>query len=158
MLRRALHFGIRTGTAATACMSLIVLGSQLARVYRGRHGPVKIADGIMEGMPGKRQHGRERALVTTVAYESYGVAAASLFACLWHKFGPKRRCPLVHGMLFSLGWWGLRSKGWVPGLNLMPSPKRDHPGRVVTNIASHLVYGAVLGANARNLEAARGRA
>lgn len=158
MLRRALHFGIWTGTAATACMTLVMLGSRLSRVHQGKHPPEKSAEksteGIIEPVSGRRLSHGERAFITAVADESYGVAAASLFACLWQRFGPRRNWPLLHGMLFSLGLWALRYKGRRRGLRLMPSPKCDRPGRVITSVAAHLVYGAVLGANARKLEAA----
>jgi hypothetical protein len=155
VLRRALHFGIGTGTLATACMSLVLLGLRSGRTHRGKHPPEKVTEGIIERISGRKLNDRERLLATATAHEGYGIAAASVFALLWERFGPRRKWPVIHGMLFSLGLWFVSYKGWVPGLKLMPSPKRDRRGGVATNIASHLAYGAVLGANARKLEARR---
>ena len=129
-----------------------MLGFRLSRAHRGKHPPEKINERIGGTISGKKLTEPERALATLVVHESYGVAAASLFASLWERFGPKRKWPVIHGMLFSLGLWLLRYKGWLPGLKLRPSPERDHPGGVAANIAAHLVYGGVLGAQARQLE------
>ncbi len=152
VLRRAIFFGIRTGTVATACMTLVMLSFRESRSHRGKQAPEKISEELIKGLSGKKTPQSERVLATAIAHEGYGIAAASLFACLWQKFGPKRKWPVFHGMWFSLGLWFVSYKGWAPGLNLMPSPGRDRPGRVAANIASHLAYGAVLGANARHLE------
>ena len=152
MLRRALYFGIGTGTLATACMGLVMLGLRSRRTHRAKHPPDKVTKGIVERIPGSKLNKHAPMLATAAAHEGYGVAAASLFALLWERFGPRRKWPVIHGMLFSLGLWFVSYKGWLPGSNPTPSPTCDHRRRVATNLASHLAYGAVLGANARRLE------
>ena len=152
MLRRALYFGIGIGTLATVCMRLVKLGLRPSRTHRGKHAPEKVTEGIIEKISGGKWSKKERMLVTVAAHEGYGIAAASLFALLWERFGPRRKWPVIHGMLFSLGLWFVGYKGWVPRLNLMRSAKCDRRGGAATDIASHLAYGAVLGANARKLE------
>lgn len=154
VLRRALQFGIVKGTIATGCMSLVMLAFRVSRNHRGKHPPERITPGASKPFSGNSLHHGERLLATAIAHESYGVAAASVFACLWQRFGPRRRWPVIHGMLFSLGLWWVSYKGWVPDLNLMAQPRRDRPGGVVANVTGHLTYGAVLGANARKLESA----
>lgn len=136
-------------------MSLVMMGFRVKRTYGGKHPPEKITQGSTDAIAGKKLTRQERMLATVMAHEGYGVAAASVFAGLWQKFGPKRRWPVVHGMLFSLGFWFVSYKGWVPGVKLKPPPERDRPRRVIASVAAHMAYGAVLGANARKLQAVR---
>lgn len=74
----------------------------------------------------------------------YGMVGAAVFARLWQRFGPKK-WPVMHGMLYSVGLWFLSSKAKVPHLSSL-EPTRG--GRLSSGITSHLIYGAVLGAEA----------
>lgn len=81
---------------------------------------------------------------TTAVEVGYGIGGSSLFAGLWQRFGPKK-WPVMHGMLFSMGLWFLSSKAKVPHL---PSREATRGVRLASGITSHLIYGAVLGAEA----------
>lgn len=55
------------------------------------------------------------------------------------------------GVAAGLSVWGASYAGWVPALGLLPPPDADRPGRPTAMVASHVAFGAALGAGVRAL-------
>jgi hypothetical protein len=78
------------------------------------------------------------------AHLAFGAGSGVAFALLQRQLR-SRYASGAQGMAFALLIWLVSYKGWVPALRIMPSAEQDRPGRVMTMIAAHLVYGATLG-------------
>jgi hypothetical protein len=80
--------------------------------------------------------------VASLAHLGFGAAGGALLAAASGIIG--------HGLTTALAlpWalliWAGSYFGWVPALNILPPPPKDHPGRAWTMLVAHLVYGAVL--------------
>lgn len=84
-----------------------------------------------------------------VAHLGYGSLLGALFA-----LAQPRRVSTPRGVAFGVVVWATNYAGVLPALRIMPRPSRDRPGRQLAIIASHLVYGGVLGAILRRLGSA----
>jgi hypothetical protein len=49
-------------------------------------------------------------------------------------------------VVYATAVYAISYLGWIPALNLMPAAGEDRPGRSVTMLVAHWVYGATLGA------------
>jgi len=51
----------------------------------------------------------------------------------------------VAGLAFGSGVWLVSYWGWLPSLGILPPPDQDRPGRQLSMLAAHWVFGATLG-------------
>lgn len=144
--------GAGAGLAATVVMSGVMLGAQRAGLT-GKLPPRKITQRTLDRL-GVRRSRRAEDVSTTVAHLGYGAASGALFdRTLRGRVWP--RAPVAEGVLFGAAVWLVSYFGWLPALRIMPSPPRDRPGRALTMLVAHVVFGAVLGALRPNSPAAR---
>ncbi|PPF87857.1 hypothetical protein C5B96_03480 [Subtercola sp. Z020] len=133
--------GIVTGLAATAAMSVVFVGADRAGAV-DRPPPRSIVDHFLPFVPPKAS---DRAAATT--HFAYGAAGGVAFELLMHALHePRLGRRLASGAAFGLAVWAAGYEGWVPAMNVLPPAHRDHPARVASELAAHLVYGLSLGA------------
>jgi uncharacterized membrane protein YagU involved in acid resistance len=139
---RSLFTGAADGTVATLAMSGVMFGAQRAG-WLGEMPPRKITKHALR-RAGAAEGRRTKDALSALAHVAFGAAAGSLFESLHATWG--RRVGPVGGAAFGVAVWLVSYAGWVPGLRLLPPPRRDDPGRQVSMVIAHVVYGAVLGA------------
>jgi hypothetical protein len=139
---RKLAYGMLAGVAATTAMSALMLAANRAGVM-GKTPPAKITERFLDKI-GKPQPKTTTRALAAGAHLGYGAVFGALFAGLSDRFYLSR--PITSGVVFGSLLWGASYFGWVPAMGVLPPPTRDRPGRPLTMFASHLVYGAVLGA------------
>jgi hypothetical protein len=82
---------------------------------------------------------------TVLTHLGFGVATGALFGVLSRRLHP--RVPgAVQGALFGSVVWAASYAGWVPALDIMPSPRKDRPDRPWVMFLGHLIFGGLLGA------------
>jgi putative membrane protein len=86
-----------------------------------------------------------------VAHLVYGALCGLVFVGLQASVPAAPRRPL--GIGFGLLVWLGSYLGLLPALKLYPRPEADSPGRVVTMIVAHVVFGLSLAEFDRQLEA-----
>jgi hypothetical protein len=133
---RALR-GAAAGLAATAAMSSVMTASERVGVLRGQP-PRLLVDRFAPAL-GDRGAGR----AATMLHAVIGAGAGAVFA----ELVPRRRSP-ARGVLYGLVLWVIGYEGVVPALGVLPLAHRDDRGRVLTMLAAHVVFGAVLGRRA----------
>jgi len=84
---------------------------------------------------------RERDVATTVAHFAFGAAAGMLYG-IAHK---SQRATLMTGIMYGLSVWALAYGVVLPSLGLHRAAQDDTEDRNQVLIASHVVWGAVLG-------------
>jgi hypothetical protein len=138
---RAIAGGIGAGAAATLAMSGLMLGAQRAGLMR-KQPPEKITEKFLDELHVQRSESEENAW-STIAHFGFGMASGGLFGALRGRL--LRAHPVGEGVLFGTLVWAASYCGWIPALAIMPPPTRDRPGRSITMLAAHIVFGAVLG-------------
>ncbi|MDB5213650.1 MAG: hypothetical protein JWO86_1577 [Myxococcaceae bacterium] len=145
--------GFAGGLIATVAMSAVMLGAQKAGLL-GRMPPRRITDALLGalGVHRKTPEPARRALAT-INHFAFGGASGALFG-LAHAAWRVRvsnasgvrghRAPLLAGLAFGTAVWAVSYAGWVPRLGIMPMPHQDRPGRPMTMVVAHWVFGAVL--------------
>jgi hypothetical protein len=141
---RDLLLGARAGLVATALMSLLMLAAKAAGLT-GRLPPATITDTAMAKLPSPRQPDRdERDAIAAAVHFGFGTAAGAIFGLT--AAGVRRIwLSTALGVLYATVVYAVSDLGWIPALNLMPPATRDRPGRSVTMLVAHWVYGATLG-------------
>lgn len=81
-----------------------------------------------------------RNTVAVAAHFAYGVAGGAIYA----SFQPKRP-GVTTGLAYGALVWAAGYEGWLPAMGILPPAHRDKPGRALTMLAAHLLYGGVLG-------------
>ncbi|MEN3308350.1 MAG: putative rane protein [Micromonosporaceae bacterium] len=132
--------GAVAGAAATVPMTAWMLGGQ-ALTRHGELAPKRLVrrSARRAGLRARRG-GPGTALATTAAHLGFGAACGALYGAVVLRSSPAR------GAGFGIGVWAASYTGWIPALGLLPPPHRDHPGRALTMLTAHLIYGAGLGA------------
>ena len=137
--------GAAAGLAATVPMTIVMeaLRAWLPREQFRRMPPREIVDRTVE-MTGEAPHvdEGERFAITTAAHFAFGAAAGGLYGAL---VGRGRSSPLA-GIGYGLTVWALAYGVGLPSLCLHPAAADDTKDRNEVLIASHIVWGAVLGA------------
>ncbi len=82
---------------------------------------------------------------TAVTHLGFGAATGAAFGVISRKLGVPVS-PIAQGAVWGGLVWAASYAGWVPALHIMPSPKRDRPGRPWVMFLGHLVFGGLLGA------------
>jgi hypothetical protein len=141
--------GAVAGVAATVVMTAVLEAGRRWSSFR-THPPTRIVRTVLAGSPDRRLAGE--AVFAGLAHLGYGASCGVLFAFLTRRRPMVGSRPAVgYGLLLWLAGYGL----WVPAIGAVPPPQRDQPGRQLTLVAGHLVYGLVLGAGLRGLRQAR---
>lgn len=92
-------------------------------------------------------------VATPVTHLAYGTGAGAVFAMLPPSLpGPAT----VRGVVFATGLLLASYEGWVPAAGIMADLGDQTTGGRFTLVASHLVYGAVLGALVGDRPGSRG--
>lgn len=143
MLRDAAA-GAAAGVVATVPMSGLMLAAQKAGLV-GKQPPKRITEAALDaaGVQGRTE--REEDALSALAHLAFGAGAGALFG-VGARALPARAPRVPAGVAFGLLVWLASYAGWVPALGVLPPPGRDRPGRPVTMVLAHVVYGAVLGA------------
>ena len=140
--------GAVAGFGATVAMSGVMLTTQ--RLI-GQQPPKQIVETGLEvggvADPDRVEPGTNA--LAAVAHLGYGSALGALFA-----LAQPRRASALRGVAFGVAVWAANYGGVLPAVGILPPPSRDRPGRQPAIIASHLVYGGVLGAIVRRLASA----
>lgn len=105
------------------------------RIVKGTSGSARV--------PGSLDRATEDA-VWPGAHLAIGVVFGVIYSLLQTRL-PRPIDPLTGGLLFGLAEWFVSYQGVAPALDLMPPASRDDRSRQATNVAAHLVYGAVVG-------------
>jgi putative membrane protein len=84
---------------------------------------------------------RDRAALATITHFAFGAAAGALYGAVVDS----RRSSVLKGVAYGLTVWALAYGVGLPSLGLHPAATRDTTDRNEVLIASHLVWGAVLG-------------
>lgn len=134
--------GAAAGVAATAAMSLLMLGAKKLGAL-GEPPPRRIVRRLLGP---RAPRGASLDVAALAAHVAFGAGMGALFATL-----PPRARSQGGGLLFGAGVWAVNYAGVLPKAGLMPPAGRDRVGRPSSMIAAHLVYGAALAASHRRL-------
>jgi hypothetical protein len=105
--------------------------------------PVQITDevaGRTNALPEQGERGFTPALLA--AHVGYGASGGALYAVI-RRFLPGS--PAAAGLVFGELVWAGSYLGYLPALELYPSPEHDARQRTLVMIAAHAIYGIVLG-------------
>ena len=144
---QARHSSVRgalAGVVATGAMSGLMLGLQQFGLL-GKTPPRKISERLLAVPLRRWPHRRKRKAISVINHLAFGAVAGALFPVLSGR-ASQRPARMLLGMAYGAAvWFGMY--GYVlPAVGLMPSMRRDRRDRPVSMAASHLIYGAVLGA------------
>ncbi len=141
--QRAVYGGAIAGMVATAAMSATML---VAHRFGLMHEPPpqRIADAALAVAGGRQAPDWLRKSTAAAGHFGFGAALGAAFATLQRHYPAPLAAP-VRGMLLATTVWFVSYQGWVPALGIMPSARRDQPGRPLTMLVAHWIYGATLG-------------
>lgn len=89
-----------------------------------------------------RTHSRSTASVAWMAaHEAYGMACGMGYV---HVRPLMPSSPRVAGLIFGGAVWGVSYLGYLPALDLYPSPDDDSRSRLTVMVIAHAVFGIVL--------------
>lgn len=134
-----LAVGARDGVIATAAMSVVLVAADATGVLR----PLPPRQIMRQVLPAASE--RTVDVATLVGHTGYGAAAGAAYRAVL----PSAHAGPVTGALYGVALWVAGYEVWVPLAGFLPPAHRDRPGRTVTMLVSHIVYGSVLGALSR---------
>jgi hypothetical protein len=135
--------GTLAGALATLPMSALMWAAGRAGLM-GEQPPKRITDEALDSV-GAHPSQPTRWGATALTHLGFGAAAGVPFA-LMHRSLPVGVPRVATGALYGVGVWASAYLGWVPAMGIMPSAEDDRPGRPLSMVAAHVVYGAALGA------------
>jgi hypothetical protein len=131
--------GARAGVTATTAMTAVLLGARVLGTAR-RTPPRAVTEGVVPGVARAPEPVARAA--TTATHYAFGIVSGATFALVApHLPGPR----VVKGVGFAMVVMVLSYEGWVPAAGLLPPQHRLDRPRAAALVASHLVFGAVLG-------------
>jgi putative membrane protein len=140
--------GAAAGFAATVPMTVAMeaMRAALPREHYRRMPPREIVDRTVEKaaeVTGEdvELDGDDRIALTTFAHFAFGTAAGAVYGAVVGS----RRASVVTGLAYGLAVWALAYGVGLPSLGLHPAATEDTQDRNEVLIASHAVWGAVLG-------------
>jgi uncharacterized membrane protein YagU involved in acid resistance len=140
--------GAVAGFAATAPMTVVMeaLRTALPAEQHRRMPPREVVDRTIDKTVEQTGQGAEldrkdRIALATVAHFAFGAAAGALYGVLVDS----RRSSALTGVVYGLGVWAVAYGVGLPSLGLHPAAARDTTDRNEVLVASHVVWGAVLG-------------
>jgi putative membrane protein len=145
--------GAAAGFAATVPMTIAMesLRAALPAEQHRRMPPREIVDRTIEKTADATGHGTEvdradRMALTALAHFAFGTAAGAIYGAV---FG-SRRASAANGIAYGLAVWAAAYGVGLPSLGLHPAATEDTDDRNGVLIASHAVWGAVLGMLSRS--------
>jgi uncharacterized membrane protein YagU involved in acid resistance len=139
--------GAAAGFAATAPMTAAMFALHDALPRREQHAlpPRRITDEALQvaSLDDNLLEPHKRALAYA-AHFSYGAAVGAGFSLLPARFVRQR--PVTAGVLYGLSVWAASYLGLLPAVGSDASAHRQTPRRNWLMVASHVVWGASLGA------------
>jgi hypothetical protein len=145
-LIRELATSVAAGVVATVPMSGVMLASAAAG-RMGTQPPRRVVDEAAEHA-GARPSGTTRSVAAAVLHLLMGgvLALGILPLMTWfERVVDARARGAAAGGVFGALVYALNYAGLAPALGILPPPSRDRPGRQLTMIVAHLVYGVVAG-------------
>lgn len=139
---RALRDGAVAGVVATATMSVVMLTARRLGVM-AEQPPRQMTDIVLDSVRQERSPVWLRNGLAMASHFAFGAVLGSGFA-LAHRRYPKPGGLLPRGVIVASLVWFVSYQGWAPALGLMPPAWRDQPGRPMTMLVAHWVYGATL--------------
>jgi uncharacterized membrane protein YagU involved in acid resistance len=136
------------GVIGTVAMSSLMMAARRAGLL-GRQPPERLVEKGLDRFGISRNRETQDAL-SVVMHFGFGATMGALFGLVYRRLHVPIG-PAPAGTVFGILVWAVSYKGWIPALGVLPPPERDRPGRQLTMIAAHLVYGWTLG---RSLEGA----
>jgi uncharacterized membrane protein YagU involved in acid resistance len=140
--------GAAAGFAATVPMTVVMeaLRAALPAEQHRRMPPREIVDQTIEKTVETTGEGAhldrdDRIALTTIAHFGFGAAAGAVYGAAIGS----RRSSVVTGIAYGLTVWALAYGVGLPSLGLHPAATDDTTDRNEVLIASHIVWGAVLG-------------
>lgn len=130
--------GAVAGTAATAAMSGLMLGSRRLG-FSERQAPEEVVRRAGD-LVGAEPQGRTADALASLAHLGFGAGCGALHALL-PRVGPAP----ARGAALGLVVYAASYEGWVPAMGAMPPAHRDARDRQAVLLAAHVVYGLVLG-------------
>lgn len=127
-------------------MSLAMLGAKRIGLL-GEPPPRKIVTRLAWRMRTRPLRRRRRNALAVLAHFGFGGLMGSLFGVVERRLAERVPRPIA-GMLFGSAVWALSYARVLPRLGVMQPPRKDRPFRPEVMLASHLIYGAVLGGGA----------
>ncbi|MBX6772028.1 MAG: hypothetical protein IRY83_09915 [Chloroflexi bacterium] len=130
------HGGL-AGLVGTLLMTGVILAGRAGRLFRGVP-PAEITARAEEQtglVPGP-----SFSVTWLLAHLGYGTVAGAVYALGRRGLGLALPVPLA-GLLDGALVWAFSYLGIMPALGLYPWPREDRPGRLVTMLIAHSVYG-----------------
>jgi uncharacterized membrane protein YagU involved in acid resistance len=142
--------GAVAGLLATAAMTtaMRLLHRRLPAPERYPLPPREIVERVIPDACGRGPSETVRRDATLLVHFGYGAATGALYAAA----GGSRS--LLAGAAYGVAVWAASYLGHLPALGILEPAVRHPPRRNALMIAVHLVWGATLAANLRDLEAA----
>jgi hypothetical protein len=134
--------GAGAGLLATLAMSAVMLGARRLGIS-----PLLPPERIVQEGAEAVDAPVERAQVDAAAAAAhllFGAVAAIPIALASRVVGAP--VPALLALPWALTVWAGSYLGWIPALQILPPPPKDHPGRAWTMVVAHLVYGGALAA------------
>ncbi len=133
--------GALAGLVATVPMTLTMWGARSAGLL-GEPPPRKITRAAMEKASPELARDPDVLNAASLAVHfAFGAGMGSLYAALPQH---AQRSRVTRGLLLGSGIWAASYMGWVPALGIMPRPSEDRPGRPMSMVLAHWVFGATL--------------
>jgi putative membrane protein len=140
--------GAAAGCAATVPMTVVMEALRIAlpAERHRRMPPREVIDRTIEKSVETTGEGADldagdRAALTTVAHLAFGTAAGAVYGATIGS----RSSSVLTGIAYGLGVWAVAYGVGLPSLGLHPAAAEDTEERNEVLIASHVVWGAVLG-------------
>ncbi|MDQ3232301.1 MAG: hypothetical protein M3Q07_10810 [Pseudobdellovibrionaceae bacterium] len=149
-MHSALFDGAVAGLVATVPMTgAMKMMQHLPSLQTQALPPEKVARGVAQKLEVDQDMNRtEKAAFTWLSHFSFGAGAGTLYPFVVPS--PQQH-GILKGMLFGLAVWTVSYSGWIPAAGILRFPTRESKPYVGLEIASHLVWGAVLGAMAARM-------
>lgn len=140
--------GAAAGLVATVPMTVVMeaLRAALPAEQHRRMPPREIVDRTIDKTientgEGAQLDRKDRVALTTLAHLAFGAAAGAIYGATVDR----RRSSVLNGVAYGLGVWAIAYGVGLPSLGLHPAAARDTNDRNEVLVASHMVWGAVLG-------------
>ncbi len=130
------------GGIGTIAMSAVMMAAQKTDIMGGQP-PELITAAALDAASIRRKVDTQHVLAVLMHF-GFGVVTGAFFGLLHRRLRP----PIAaapHGVVFGTLVWAVSYKGWVPALGIIPPPERDRPGRPISMVLAHWVYGLILG-------------
>lgn len=140
--------GAAAGFTATVPMTVVMeaLRAALPAEQHRRMPPREIVDRTIDKTientgEGAQLDRKDRVALTTLTHFAFGAAAGALYGALIGS----SRSSAIKGVAYGLAVWAVAYGVGLPSLGLHPAAAHDTTDRNEVLVASHLVWGAVLG-------------